>query len=446
MKKGIVLKGLLVLSLIAGMLLIPGKQTKADTMVDPVVIDFPEDAHVAIGMDLNDLLPLITVNQSYSRGVYTVAELPANAKTTADEQYEGYFVGKRKLGSADSSYDSVNLNTNPEIEANYEYSVQFYYRPVDGISISSSADVSHTLVNNEPVNNVALAGVGSKYRQVIITLSPADWGSTSFDISSGQAQLKNRDSGVVLQRTLLKLGNGDVPGPFTSRSEDNKTYVDLDKDGSDDIMVKIGAKNSVTQIISKLDGASVKEGKFEFTVPKTDMPYNGEGICCNKSVYSTVTLNLGGTGNGNATPTPAPTAAPTTVPDQTNTGNTVVPNTNANTNSAVQTGKTGSDDGVEIEKVNLPKAVIKSCKAKSGRKILLKWKSINAADGYQIAYSTDKSFKKGVKIKKSEKTSITLKGLKKGKVYYVRVCAYVDDEGKVTTGKWSVAKRIKVKK
>ena len=122
MKKGIVLKGLLVLSLIAGMLLISGKQTKADTMVDPVVIDFPEDAHVAIGMDLNDLLPLITVNQSYSRGVYTVAELPANAKTTADEQYDVYIVGKRKLGSADGSYDSVNLNTNPEIEANYEYS------------------------------------------------------------------------------------------------------------------------------------------------------------------------------------------------------------------------------------------------------------------------------------------------------------------------------------
>ncbi len=94
----------------------------------------------------------------------------------------------------------------------------------------------------------------------------------------------------------------------------------------------------------------------------------------------------------------------------------------------------------------LPKAAVKSCKAKAGRKIAVKVKEIDAADGYEIAYSTHNKFKKNVKTIKTENLSATIKKLKKGKVYYVRVRAYVEDDGKVITGKWSAAKRIKVKK
>ncbi|MBR4759768.1 MAG: fibronectin type III domain-containing protein [Lachnospiraceae bacterium] len=509
MRKGMIRRGAVLLSMAAGLILTTGTQAKAGTLVDPVVIDFPEDAHVAVGADLNDLLPCIKVNQTASRGVYTVAEIPQKDKTVADDSYDDFYVRKQKLGS---SYDeTVKLSENPVVEKDYEYSVQFYYRAMDGYSLSTSEDTSHALVNGEPINQLYKAGTGDAYRKAIIFLSPADWGSISYDLSgnSGYAKIANKPSGIVLQRTFRDLSRNSDNKISVNDSVANITKIDLDQDGTPDIQINLTDTSGQDVRFQKVSGASVTTGTYEFTIPASEMPYEGKGLCCNRSVYSKVTVKLGAIAIDNA--------KISAIAEQTYTGSPVTPavtvtldgkaltsgtdyevaysnNTNEGTATVTVTGKgaykgtvtttfvikksaqqqqgqqgqqqgqqgqqqqgqqqtgttnpgTGTgDDTVEIDKIVLPKVTIKSCKAKAGKKIALKWKEVDEADGYEIAYSTDKKFKKSVKTKKSSKKSITLKSLKKGKVYYVRVRAYVKEDGKTITGKWSAAKRVKVKK
>ena len=91
-----------------------------------------------------------------------------------------------------------------------------------------------------------------------------------------------------------------------------------------------------------------------------------------------------------------------------------------------------------------PKKQKASAKTRKGKKITLKWKKDTRATGYQVQYSTDRKFKKGVKVKKIGRyktTSQTFKGLKRGKNYYIRVRSYknIKSGGKTKPlyGAWS---------
>ena len=101
------------------------------------------------------------------------------------------------------------------------------------------------------------------------------------------------------------------------------------------------------------------------------------------------------------------------------------------------------------------KAKLKSAKAKKGRKAVIKWKKAKAASGYQIRYSTDKKFKKGVKkvtIKKAGTTKKILKKLKAGRKYYVQIRTFNKFTDRATKekmtiyGSWTKSKKFKAKK
>ncbi|MCI9004578.1 MAG: leucine-rich repeat protein [Lachnospiraceae bacterium] len=97
---------------------------------------------------------------------------------------------------------------------------------------------------------------------------------------------------------------------------------------------------------------------------------------------------------------------------------------------------------------------IKSIKTVKGRKLKLAWKKDTRADGYQIQYSMDKKFKKGVKtltVKKNKTISKTISKLSKGKAYYVRVRSYknarISGKTQKLPGAWSSARKSgKIKK
>ena len=93
------------------------------------------------------------------------------------------------------------------------------------------------------------------------------------------------------------------------------------------------------------------------------------------------------------------------------------------------------------------KAAVSSVKPVKGKKLTVKWKKDAKATGYEIQCSLTKNFKKvaaKATIKKAKTISTTLKKLKKGKKYYVRVRAYKDAKvsGKVKKvyGDWSKVK------
>ena len=98
-------------------------------------------------------------------------------------------------------------------------------------------------------------------------------------------------------------------------------------------------------------------------------------------------------------------------------------------------------------KVKVAKASLTSAKNSKSKQILLKYKKVSGAKGYEISYSTDKKFKKAVTKKNTAKTSYTISKLKKGKIYYVRIRAYkVDSTGKKVYGKYSSVKKVKISK
>ena len=90
----------------------------------------------------------------------------------------------------------------------------------------------------------------------------------------------------------------------------------------------------------------------------------------------------------------------------------------------------------------------------SKKAFTVKWKkqsskmSKNRIGYYQIQYARNSKFtsgKKTVTVKGYKATSKKIKGLKKGKTYYVRVRTYMKVDGKKYYSKWSAAKKVKTK-
>ena len=79
------------------------------------------------------------------------------------------------------------------------------------------------------------------------------------------------------------------------------------------------------------------------------------------------------------------------------------------------------------------------------RKMVIKWNASLDADGYQVAYATNKKFKKAKK-KTVTNTTYTLKKLKKKKTYYVKLRAYKKAGTGKVFGKYCAVKKIKIKK
>ena len=85
---------------------------------------------------------------------------------------------------------------------------------------------------------------------------------------------------------------------------------------------------------------------------------------------------------------------------------------------------------------------------KAGKSLLtVKWKKDSKIDGYEIQYGLKKNFKgaKKVTVSKAKTTSTTLKKLKSGKTYYVRIRSYKKVSGKTYYSAWSKALSKKVK-
>ncbi|MDY2789505.1 MAG: Ig-like domain-containing protein, partial [Lachnospiraceae bacterium] len=87
------------------------------------------------------------------------------------------------------------------------------------------------------------------------------------------------------------------------------------------------------------------------------------------------------------------------------------------------------------------KVKISSAKNVKGKKLIIKFKKIAGVKTYQIVYSLKKNFK-GKKTINTTKTSYTIKKLKKGKTYYVKVRA----KNAAGFGKFSAVKKVKIKK
>ena len=140
--------------------------------------------------------------------------------------------------------------------------------------------------------------------------------------------------------------------------------------------------------------------------------------------------------------TPMPTIKPTAAPNNTETPNQKMTE-KPNEQGIQQQEQTPDNTTDTVGKINK----IKGLAVKNQKKLKVKatWKKLTNVSGYQIQYAPNKKFKKA-KSKTVKSTSVTIKKLKKKKTYFVRVRAYKLVDGKKVYGKWSVVKKVKIKK
>ena len=95
----------------------------------------------------------------------------------------------------------------------------------------------------------------------------------------------------------------------------------------------------------------------------------------------------------------------------------------------------------------VPKGTAFSKLTGGDKQITLKWKSQKNITGYQIEYSLKKDFSgsKKVTVKKAKTLTTTIKKLKAGQAYYVRIRTYTTVKKKNYFSAWSKAKAVKTK-
>ncbi|MBQ3304198.1 MAG: fibronectin type III domain-containing protein, partial [Clostridia bacterium] len=95
----------------------------------------------------------------------------------------------------------------------------------------------------------------------------------------------------------------------------------------------------------------------------------------------------------------------------------------------------------------LPPAVALSQLKAGVKSFSATWKKGTANTGYQLQYALKKNFSgaKTVKVAKARTLKATVKALKSGKTYYVRVRAYKTVDKQNYYSAWSAVKRVKVK-
>lgn len=96
----------------------------------------------------------------------------------------------------------------------------------------------------------------------------------------------------------------------------------------------------------------------------------------------------------------------------------------------------------------IERPVISSVKSSDSMKMTVKWRKNNNSTGYQIQYSTDKTFKWGinsVSITSASTVSKTIRGLSKGNIYYVRIRTYKIVGVIKYWSEWSSVKSVKIR-
>ncbi len=96
----------------------------------------------------------------------------------------------------------------------------------------------------------------------------------------------------------------------------------------------------------------------------------------------------------------------------------------------------------------LPKAMkAPSVVSKKKGTVSVKWRPDKKASGYQIRYASNQKMSGAqvIDVKKNKAVSATLKKLPSKKTYYVQICAYKTVKKQQLAGKWSAAKKVRMK-
>lgn len=262
----------------------------------------------------------------------------------------------------------------------------------------------------------------AKYRENVtwISSNPDVISVTPFDANQVRAEQEVQTSEYYYNKatlTMKKLGAATITATLTDGSNVIKRSVTIKVTNSDVAVTDSPQQEKKSQKITGVSSSYKKAYKSSFTLKpkaKTSCTYKTSNEKIAK-VNSNGKVTIKGTGKATITVTAKATE---------------------NYKSATK----------KITIYAVP-AKMKTPTVKAGRKSLsVKWSKDSKADGYQIQYSTSSKFKKAKTVSCSKKTvKKTIKKLKKGKKYYVRIRAYRKIGNKKYYGTYSKVKSVKVK-
>lgn len=343
------------------------------------------------------------LDQAYA---FDQEELTVQAKAREGYRFAGWYA-KNQLVSQEETYRFA-VDGDLSLEARFEQMPETCHIQVSATEGGTAA----ILLENEPVVYVE-AEIGSH-----LTILAAESAGYAFDgwYIEGKKAYSEKQIDLTVQ-TDLSLearfvknsvqepgGEGEQPQYTEPQNTESSKATETPQKSTE------AQTRSMTQVSVRPISDKVYNGKAK--KPKTYLTYGGE------------TLKFG-------------------------TDYTVTYKNNKNTGKAkvVLTGK-GNYQGTRTVFFRIvPKKTAKVKAVSAGKRaVKVTWKKDNKATGYQIQYSTQKAFKKAVRkvtVKKNRVTAKTLKGLKNGRTYYVRIQSYRVIDGRKAYGPYS--KGVKVR-
>lgn len=99
------------------------------------------------------------------------------------------------------------------------------------------------------------------------------------------------------------------------------------------------------------------------------------------------------------------------------------------------------------ERVKVEKTSISKLQSRKAGRMTVNWKKVKSVSGYQLVYGSNAKLTKGKNAVTTRSTGKTIKNLKKGRTYYVKVRAYKKDSaGKKVYGSYGRTEKIRIKK
>ena len=318
------------------------------------------------------------------------------------------------------------------------------------VSNTGTADLNHVKITvKDASGNVLYEGpfvdklaAGMQSEQEILISVPADF--TTSDITASVTSDETFEQQLTAKQTI-ETTTSDLA--VTAKNNDLITVTNNGGNEAENVsfVVKDGGENgnvihtetlktlssgqskdiSLVEIWNKATRNDISGTKIlylEVSQEETEYELWNNSIVLEKEVAPT------------ATPTAKPTAVPTAIPTLKPTiAPTVTPSVTPDNSDKISGKKT------------LSKVILQVPKNKKGRKLVVRWNAVKDVKGYQLQYALNKKFKKKKSVQ-TKKTKYIIKKLKKKKTYYIRVRAYKMNGKKKVYGKWSMVKKVKIKK
>lgn len=346
-----------------------------------------------------------------------------NEKSTSGSE-KSSFVYVEKAEKIDTELTYVDID-----EEKAEENVNIYLKNNSEKPVSNLAFVlydENCTYEKQKINGTLLPGETKNFAITADLSTITDEKSLYILLSSEEeTDLANNIQSVTIGKTELKLEvvkseTDDIVTLVSTITNTSKT------DTTAEVKLTTTGDNT-TQLVSEKIEVSAGESKLcEFVLDKTKIKFeNGssQGYCVTVSADKEERNTMDNSQilivyNSQKQEKPSDSTEPTEVPAP---------------------SVTETPTKVKVKQVTGVKVVKKTAK-----KAKVSWKKVSGVKGYQIIYAENKKFTKNCNKANVKGTSKIIRGLKKGKTYYIKIRAYKKSGTSKKYGKYSVVKKYKV--